>query len=152
MWPLMTTLTLSHPQSQLGVFEFGHPETQEDCAFFCDIKPLEKELSSEAPEFYPNHLTEASELSESSDRIESLCEESFNELITKESTQYLNSDFEQSNNDLLSSDSETEFDSCLEILTELSNVKTVVHESDEEPDSAFSQVIEFDIIAQPSVR
>ncbi|KAJ9553072.1 hypothetical protein OSB04_017117 [Centaurea solstitialis] len=50
-------------QSQLGVFEFGNPKTQEDCDFFCEVKPIEKELSSSAPKFIPRHFSKASEAS-----------------------------------------------------------------------------------------
>ncbi|KAJ9544260.1 hypothetical protein OSB04_023967 [Centaurea solstitialis] len=61
-------------QSQMGVFRFGQPETQEDCAFVCIIKPLERELSFEAPEFIPKHMLENSYPPKTSNS-ESLCRE-----------------------------------------------------------------------------
>ncbi|KAJ9544992.1 hypothetical protein OSB04_024699 [Centaurea solstitialis] len=62
---------------QIGGFEFGLPETQEHSAFFCVVKSAEKELSSEAPEFFPTHLTENCEESTSSGNDESLSDENF---------------------------------------------------------------------------
>ena len=38
-------------QEQIGIFKFGHPETQTDEAFVCIINPIK--LSPEAPEFIP---------------------------------------------------------------------------------------------------
>ncbi|KAI3729859.1 hypothetical protein L6452_18530 [Arctium lappa] len=45
------------PQKQIGIFRFGHPETQTQMAFVCMMTP-EKELSSEAPEFVPASVEE----------------------------------------------------------------------------------------------
>ena len=39
-------------QEQIGIFRFGHLETQTDKAFVCIVTP-EKKLSSEAADFVP---------------------------------------------------------------------------------------------------
>ena len=39
-------------QKQIGIFRFGHPETQSNEAFVCIVSP-EKKLSPNAPEFIP---------------------------------------------------------------------------------------------------
>ncbi|KAI3692973.1 hypothetical protein L6452_32799 [Arctium lappa] len=44
-------------QKQIGIFRFGHPETQTQMAFICLMTP-KKELSSEAPEFVPASVEE----------------------------------------------------------------------------------------------
>ncbi|KAI3758666.1 hypothetical protein L6452_06237 [Arctium lappa] len=44
-------------QKQIGIFRFGHPETQTQMAFVCMMTP-EKELSSKAPEFVPASVEE----------------------------------------------------------------------------------------------
>ncbi|KAJ9556923.1 hypothetical protein OSB04_011537 [Centaurea solstitialis] len=62
-------------QSQIGIFRFGHSETQENCAFVCIVRPLERKLSSEAPEFIPRYMFEYS--SDNSDFLETPNPESF---------------------------------------------------------------------------
>ncbi|KAJ9557784.1 hypothetical protein OSB04_012398 [Centaurea solstitialis] len=103
----------SMTQSQLGVFEFGNPETQEDCDFFCEVKSIQSELSSSAPEFIPKHLSKASEKSVTSDDAESLCEENPQEELSN------NQSFEcaQSYRDLFSSVSEEENIANSEVIT-----------------------------------
>ncbi|KAI3692681.1 hypothetical protein L6452_32502 [Arctium lappa] len=44
-------------QKQIGVFKFGHPETQTQMDFMCMMVP-KKELSSDAPEFVPASVEE----------------------------------------------------------------------------------------------
>ncbi|KAJ9557324.1 hypothetical protein OSB04_011938 [Centaurea solstitialis] len=65
-------------QSQMETFRFGQPETQENCAFVCFVRPLERKLSSDAPEFVPTLKTNS--ISDNSDLLattnsESLCRE-----------------------------------------------------------------------------
>ncbi|KAJ9546943.1 hypothetical protein OSB04_019486 [Centaurea solstitialis] len=144
-------------QSQLGVFEFGNPKTQEDDAFFYEVKPIKKELSLSAPEFIPRYLSEASEESVTSDDVESLYEENLPEVSSNSQT----SEFSQSNRDLLSSDSEeentsdSEVISCSEepsLITSKENLENQAskHDLTSNSESISRQVIESEIIAQPS--
>ncbi|KAJ9552994.1 hypothetical protein OSB04_017039 [Centaurea solstitialis] len=100
-------------QSQLGVFEFGNPKTQENCVFSCKVKPIQDGLSSSAPEFISKHLSETSEKSVTSDGAESLCEENSEEELSN--TQGF--EYTQSYRDLFSSDSEEENISNLEVIS-----------------------------------
>ncbi|KAJ9547463.1 hypothetical protein OSB04_020006 [Centaurea solstitialis] len=65
-------------QSQMKIFRFGQPETQKNCAFVCFVRPLERKLSSDAPEFVPklrpNYTSENIDL-RGTTNSESLCRE-----------------------------------------------------------------------------
>ena len=153
-------------QSQLGIFKFGQPETQEDCAFVCTIRPLERELFSEASEFFTEHITEAvpanSDLTEVSNI---LCEKVS---VSASSSRLQNfSNYAIIDRDLLTSDSEEEdnsdleSESCSEVsmpsspiyktCDEFSNGNISEHESISDYEESSTQVVETDIVAHRSV-
>ncbi|KAJ9546622.1 hypothetical protein OSB04_019165 [Centaurea solstitialis] len=131
--------------SKSGAAKFDKDEDQ--------VKPIEKELSSIAREFIPRHLSEASEKSVTSNDVESLCEEN----LPGESSNVQTFEFSQSHKDLLSSNSEEESVSYSEVVScskkHSLNDKSVNQASELDPisdsKSVSSQVIEFEIVAQP---
>ncbi|KAJ9546442.1 hypothetical protein OSB04_018985 [Centaurea solstitialis] len=109
-------------QSQMGVFRFGQPETQEDCAFVCIVKPLERKLSSEALEFYPKNESKCSSDIPESSNTKSLCwEPSLNDSNTLRNLgglvlidrDLLTSDSD--NEEFLDRESDTESEICSEV-------------------------------------
>ncbi|KAJ9561605.1 hypothetical protein OSB04_006765 [Centaurea solstitialis] len=151
-------------QSQMGIFRFGQSETQENCAFVCIVRPLERKLSSDAPEFVPklksNFPSDNFDLLETTNS-ESICREQ----SSKKSIFSQNLDGPVLiDKDLLTSDSKDEFlsdtesEACSEVsmpislsnepISEISNTSDLLSLSDFEESS--TQFIDIEIYAHCS--